>query len=110
MLFHYVRLKSRSPYRGGPRSRSRSDPADSVGEPSRATSNFSPTSIAKTFSISSSSSGTVSAPCPSTFYKRNRYIFFSLDYVYSNVTVTCIEKKKEKEEDQRETQLIAIRN
>lgn len=59
----HVRLKSRSPYRdGGPRSRSRSDPADSEGEPSRATSNFSPVSIAKTFSISSSSSGPVSAP------------------------------------------------
>lgn len=58
-----ARLKSRSPYRdGGPRSRSRSDPADSDGEPRRATSNFSPVSIAKTFSISSSSSGPVSAP------------------------------------------------
>lgn len=61
-----LRLKSRSPYRdGGPRSRSRSDPTDSEGDPSRATSNFSPEPIAKTFSISSSSSGPVSAPCPS---------------------------------------------
>lgn len=55
-----------SPYRGGgPRSRSRSEPTDSEGDPKRDTSNFLPEPMANTFSISSSNSGPASEPFPS---------------------------------------------